>query len=92
MKVSTARSLPASRIRTSRLPYEELTKRAQAVLTRYLRCGDPERHDPEEDCGSVDSVDEPVGLGQLREAREVPATLGRSLGKEENGEKRSGEG
>ena len=87
MNVSTARNFPASRIGTSRLAHEKLAKSAEAVLTGDLGCRDPEGDDPEEHGRSVDAVYQPVRLGQLREAREAPATRGRSLGEEEDGEK-----
>ena len=60
--------LASQKDRTSRLPYQKLTNGAETVLTGDLGRRNPKGHYAEKHGGSVDTVYQSVGLGQLGEA------------------------
>lgn len=89
-----AQELSAQQHRSTGLADEELTQRPQAVLRRDLECGNAECDDSQQHDHAVDPMDEPVGPGQDREARQIGAAgaNGRRLSEEEDHEDRGRHG
>ncbi len=75
-KVSTARHLPASSDRPSRLADEQVAQRPVGELAAELEGGDGEGDRTEQDSGLGEPLAQPRGVGQLGQG-EVPWASGR---------------